>query len=130
MWVEERAEVDDLRCVSLDYVAWLQLVEDLRGLLLTSALGDLRLRSTLRFTLPYFVCRAPRDRSLGACGDSRVPEGVSGALLPDERGMRRCLNGERGGKMWPVYERALEDVFAARLRSPRALKRALAPLGD
>jgi DNA-binding MarR family transcriptional regulator len=33
-------------------------------------------------------------------------------------------------KMWPVYERALEDAFAARLRSPRALKRALAPLGD
>jgi DNA-binding MarR family transcriptional regulator len=33
-------------------------------------------------------------------------------------------------KMWPVYERALEDAFAARLRNPRALKRALAPLTD
>jgi DNA-binding MarR family transcriptional regulator len=33
-------------------------------------------------------------------------------------------------KMWPVYERALDDAFAARLRSPRALERALAPLGD
>jgi hypothetical protein len=29
-----------------------------------------------------------------------------------------------------VYERALENAFAARLRSPRALERALAPLGD
>ena len=33
-------------------------------------------------------------------------------------------------KMWPIYERALEDAFAARLRNPRALKRALAPLTD
>jgi DNA-binding MarR family transcriptional regulator len=30
--------------------------------------------------------------------------------------------------MWPVYERALEQAFAARLRNPRALERALAPL--
>jgi DNA-binding MarR family transcriptional regulator len=33
-------------------------------------------------------------------------------------------------KMWPVYERALDDAFAARLRDPRTLKRALAPLSD
>jgi len=33
-------------------------------------------------------------------------------------------------KMWPVYERALDDAFAARLRHPRALKRALADLTD
>jgi DNA-binding MarR family transcriptional regulator len=33
-------------------------------------------------------------------------------------------------KMWPVYERALEDAFAARLRNPRALEHALAPLTD
>ena len=33
-------------------------------------------------------------------------------------------------KMWPVYERALDDAFAARLRNPRALEGALAPLTD
>jgi DNA-binding MarR family transcriptional regulator len=33
-------------------------------------------------------------------------------------------------KMWPVYERALEDAFAARVHNPRGLKRALAPLTD
>ncbi len=33
-------------------------------------------------------------------------------------------------KMWPVYERALDDAFAARLRDPRTLRRALAPLSD
>ena len=33
-------------------------------------------------------------------------------------------------KMWPVYERALEDAFVARLRSPRTLRRVLAPLSD
>jgi DNA-binding MarR family transcriptional regulator len=33
-------------------------------------------------------------------------------------------------KMWPVYERALDDAFATRLRNPRALKRALADLTD
>jgi len=32
-------------------------------------------------------------------------------------------------KMWPVYERALDDAFAARLRNPRALQRALLDLG-
>ena len=29
------------------------------------------------------------------CGDSRVPAAVTGDLLRDERGMRRCLNSER-----------------------------------
>lgn len=31
-------------------------------------------------------------------------------------------------KMWPVYERALDDAFAGRLRDPRTLWRALEPL--
>jgi len=33
-------------------------------------------------------------------------------------------------KMWPVYELALEDTFAARVRNARTLERALAPLTD
>ena len=32
-----------------------------------------------------------------ACGVCRVWAGTSGALLRDERGMRRCLDSERGG---------------------------------
>jgi DNA-binding MarR family transcriptional regulator len=32
-------------------------------------------------------------------------------------------------RMWPVYERVLEESFAAAVRNPRALRRALEPLG-
>jgi DNA-binding MarR family transcriptional regulator len=31
-------------------------------------------------------------------------------------------------KMWPVYERVLDEHFAARLRNPKSLTRALEPL--
>jgi DNA-binding MarR family transcriptional regulator len=32
-------------------------------------------------------------------------------------------------RMWPVYERVLDETFAPRLRAPGALTRALEPLG-
>jgi DNA-binding MarR family transcriptional regulator len=51
----------------------------------------------------------------------------------DRRGFYVVITAAGSGvlrKMWPVYERALDDAFAARLRNPRALKRALEPLGD
>jgi DNA-binding MarR family transcriptional regulator len=32
-------------------------------------------------------------------------------------------------RMWPVYERVLDEEFAAKVRSPGALRRALEPLG-
>ncbi len=56
-----------------------------------------------------------------------------GALAEQVSGSYVVITAAGSGvlrKMWPVYERALEDAFAARLRSPRALERALAPLGD
>jgi len=42
--------------------------------------------------------------------------------------VRQAPNGVLGTHT--VYERALDDAFAARLRNPRALKRALADLTD
>jgi DNA-binding MarR family transcriptional regulator len=32
-------------------------------------------------------------------------------------------------KMWPVYERVLDEAFAGKLGNPRALRRLLEPLG-
>ena len=34
-----------------------------------------------------------------SCGDSRASAGAPGRLLQDERGMKRCLNGEQAGWM-------------------------------
>jgi DNA-binding MarR family transcriptional regulator len=33
-------------------------------------------------------------------------------------------------RMWPVYEQVLDEAFAAKLRNPAALRRALEPLGS
>jgi DNA-binding MarR family transcriptional regulator len=53
-------------------------------------------------------------------------------VAEDRRGSYIVLTRAGAGmlrRMWPVYERVLEEAFAARLRNPCALRRALEPLG-
>jgi DNA-binding MarR family transcriptional regulator len=54
------------------------------------------------------------------------------SVAEDRRGSYIVLTragAEMLRRMWPVYERVLDEAFAARLRNPRALRRALEPLG-
>ena len=49
----------------------------------------------------------------------------------DRRGSYVALTGagvELLRRIWPVYERALEEAFGAKVRNPTTLRRALTPL--
>jgi hypothetical protein len=48
---------------------------------------------------------------LGRCGDCRVPAGISGSLVRDQRGMLSCLDSKRRGY---ARDTILEAVGRAR----------------
>jgi DNA-binding MarR family transcriptional regulator len=98
---------------------------------------------------PLYRARAPARRlrmgalaaevTLSRTGLTRLVDRIEEAGLvrresvaEDRRGsyiVRTRAGAERLRRMWPVYERVLEEAFAAQLRNPRALRRALEPLG-
>ena len=84
-------------------------------------MGALSAEVTLSRTgLTRLVDRIERD---GLLRREPAPEDRRGSYVVLTDAGKRMLR-----RMWPVYERALDEAFAARLRNPRALTRALEPL--
>jgi DNA-binding MarR family transcriptional regulator len=85
-------------------------------------MGVLAAEVTLSRTgLTRLVDRIERD---GLLRREPAPEDRRGSYVVLTRAGTAMLR-----RMWPVYERVLDESFAPALRNPRALRRALDPLG-
>jgi DNA-binding MarR family transcriptional regulator len=114
-----------------------------------AALADAGLPPLAWYDVLWPLYRAPGRRlrmgalasevTLSRTGLTRLVDRIeAGGLLrrepapEDRRGSYVVLTRAGGAmlrRMWPVYEGVLEESFAAVLRNPRALQRALEPLG-